>query len=329
MVDLSVVICTYNGAERIPKVLNHLAAQINTSEFIWEVVVVDNNSTDNTATTVQALQEQWMSNTELRYVFESKQGLAFARSRAMQEAKGDLVAFVDDDNLLFANWLSEAYKFAQEHPQSGAFGGQIHGKFNTAPPPYLKNIKIFLAIIEKGKIAFQYTPEKRMLPPGAGLVVRKKAWFEHVPSSLSLKGRNAQSLMAGEDLEALVNIQKGGWEIWYNPAMELYHDIPKHRLSEQYLLRLAWGTGLCRHHIRMGRYSIKDKIFLTPLHVINDFWGLSSYFLTGQFRFHHKFMIKFETIYRLSTFLSTFYYLREQVNLFIGKASEQFTDNVK
>lgn len=223
------------------------------------------------------------------------------------------MAFVDDDNLLFPNWVNRAIAFAEVHPEIGAFGGQIHGKFGTSPPPYLNKIKYFLAVVEKGQHSFEYLPEKRMLPPGAGLVVKREAWLKHVPDSLSLAGRVGGSMVGGEDLEALVHIQKAGWEIWYNPEMEMDHDIPNARLEEEYLLKIAWGTGLCRHQIRVARYTLWQNIFLTPLHIFHDSYKLVSYVLPFQKKKNEETILrKIELAYRLGTFVSPFSMLKSR-----------------
>ncbi|MEM6519574.1 MAG: hormogonium polysaccharide biosynthesis glycosyltransferase HpsE [Cyanobacteria bacterium P01_D01_bin.71] len=309
MSKITVSICTYNGELRLPKVFNYLANQVNVNSKDWEILVVDNASKDNTPQIVEKYQKDFEEICNVRYVVERKQGLAFARARAVKEANTDLVAFVDDDNLLFPDWVDKAIIFAELHPNAGAFGGQIHGKFESEPPDYLGRIKMFLAIIERGTVAHEYSPEKRMLPPGAGLVVRKDAWLSHVPENLSLSGRIGKSMLSGEDLEALVYIQKANWTIWYNPKMELYHDIPNHRLEEEYLMKLAWGIGLSRNYIRFSRYNFKQKILLTPLHVFNDFRKLLSYLFKVRFKTNKK-SIRFEATYRLATFLSIFYSMK-------------------
>lgn len=312
-IDITVAICTFNGEKRLPKVLDCLSQQIETAGILWEVLVIDNASQDNTRDLIHRYQKIWGNTVDLRYSYEQKQGAAFARAKAVQDARGDLIAFVDDDNLLAPNWIKEAYKFAKDHPSVGAFGGQNHGQFEADLPPYFKIVKSFLAITEHGNQPYEYTPESRMFPPGAGLVVRRRAWLEAVPKTLSLSGRVSNSLMAGEDLEVLAYLQKAGWKIWYNPKMELNHVIPQYRLEEDYLLRLAWGTGLCRHHIRLARYNWFYKIIFTPLHIIYDLGSLLAYLLRGQFKAKYEFSRKFETTYRLGTLISTFYFIKCQI----------------
>ncbi|GGA38234.1 glycosyltransferase [Okeania sp. KiyG1] len=155
MLNFTVAICTYNGQNRILEVLDKLRLQVETEKITWEVLIIDNNSTDNTAEVIKNYISNWSEIYPLRYCFETKQGLAFARRCAIKEAKSDLIGFLDDDNLPYPDWVAEAYKFAQEHPNAGAYGGQIHGKFEVEPPPGFGRIARYFAIIE-GKKTYCY-----------------------------------------------------------------------------------------------------------------------------------------------------------------------------
>ncbi|MCY7274590.1 MAG: hormogonium polysaccharide biosynthesis glycosyltransferase HpsE [Phormidesmis sp. CAN_BIN44] len=279
MLDFTVAICTYNGANRIKQVLERLHSQVNPQGVRWEIVVVDNNSTDHLKQVIDDYQKSRFSATTLRYLFEPQQGVAFARLRAVQEARGNLIGFLDDDTLPDQHWVTSAYEFAQTHPQAGAYGGQIHGEFETEPFQGFKQIAIFLAIVERGSTPHLYT---KVLPPGAGLIVRRQAWLESVPQKPFLSGRTTQSMLTSEDIAAIVHIQKAGWEIWYNPEQHLYHQIPAWRLERTYLLNLVRGIGLAKHHIRMMRLSAWQRPLAFPAYLIHDLIKTISYFIKHQ-----------------------------------------------
>lgn len=270
MVDVSVAICTYNGEQRIGKVLDRLRSQVSPHSLIWEVTVVDNNSTDETRRIVEQYQRNWNHPFALKYVFEPKQGATFARARAVQETTGAWVAFLDDDTLPAEDWVVQAYRFGEAHPQAGAFGGQIHGEFEVEPPADFKRIAVFLAIIERGTKPHRYEPEKRVLPPSAGLVVRRQAWLDSVPENPVLIGRTSSLMLASEDIEMNAHLQNAGWEIWYNPEMHLYHQIPQWRLERAYLLSLMNGIGLAKYPIRMVRLRPWHRPFAVPIYWLND-----------------------------------------------------------
>lgn len=262
--DFTVAICTYNGEKRLPEVLELLRIQVNIQHLRWEVIVIDNNSTDNTAKIVEEYQANWSTTNPLVYCFERQQGAAFARKRAIHESNAELIGFLDDDNLPASNWVAAAYAFAQEYPKAGAYGSQIHPNFEVKPPENFHRIAPFLAITERGSQPLLYEPRKKLLPPSAGLVVRKQAWLESVPTDCILTGRVTGNMLTSEDLEALSYIQKAGWEIWYTPTMQVHHKIPSWRLQRDYLIPFFRGIGLSRHVTRM----ISVKPWLIPLAII-------------------------------------------------------------
>ncbi|MGF1676281.1 MAG: glycosyltransferase, partial [Rivularia sp. (in: cyanobacteria)] len=119
-INFTVAIPTYNGASRLPEVLERLQNQLHTENISWEIIVVDNNSTDNTADIVKNYQQNWQYPFSLKYSFEPRQGAAYARERGVSEAKGEFIGFLDDDNYPLSNWVAKAYEFAQKYPQAGA-----------------------------------------------------------------------------------------------------------------------------------------------------------------------------------------------------------------
>ncbi|MFB2837624.1 hormogonium polysaccharide biosynthesis glycosyltransferase HpsE [Floridanema evergladense] len=278
MPDFTLAIPTYNGEHRLPEVLEKLRecaahasrSQLLPQNFSWEILVVDNNSKDNTAKVVKEYQQNWSENYPLKYCQEQQQGAGFARQRAIKEAKSELIGFLDDDNLPAQNWIAAAYTFSQEHPKAGAFGSQIHPLYEVEPPENFQKLAPFLAITERGEKPILYHPSSKLLPPSAGLVVRKQAWLENVPNKLILTGRANGKMLTSEDLEVLSHIQQSSWEIWYNPAMEIYHKIPHWRLERSYLISLIRGIGLSRHVTRMIGVKPWQKPLVIPAYMAND-----------------------------------------------------------
>ena len=251
MLDFTVAIPTYNGANRLPMVLDKLKAQTGTEKISWEIVVIDNNSSDDTAKVVKEYQASWNSGFPLKYFLEAEQGAAFARQRGVREAQGELIGFLDDDNLPDSDWVAKAYIFGKENPEAGAYSGQIHGDFEIPPPENFNQIQQFLAIREHGEQPHLFDPDSLRLPPAAALVVRKRAWLESVPPRPTLTGKLPGRMIQGDDYEPLLYIYKAGWQIWYNPTMHTYHQIPQWRLERDYLLSLARGCGLATCKLRL------------------------------------------------------------------------------
>ncbi len=279
--DFSIVICTYNGAQRLPDLFERLkqccqlkpngeVSGLEGRSLQWEILVVDNNSSDDTAAVVNQAQANWPEEFPLRYCFEAQQGASYARELGVKEAKAELIGFLDDDNLPATDWVYAAYDFALKHPSAGAFGSQIHGDFEVEPAEELKPLLPFLAIVERGAEPLRYDSMKRMLPPSAGLVVRREAWLDSMPEICLLRGRNQDSMLTGEDTEALTYLLRSGWEIWYNPAMRLWHRIPHWRLERSYLIPFFQGIGLSRYVTRMQALSPWLRPLALPAYALND-----------------------------------------------------------
>ena len=281
--DITVAIPTYNGAERIPQVLERLRQQEGIDNLKWEVIVCDNNSYDHTLDVVVEYQQDWPKEYPLRYCFVPEQGAAFARQRAVTEAHGLIVAFLDDDNIPAYDWLLNVHFFAQAYPQAGAFGSQIHGDFQGSLPDGFEQIACFLAIVERGNKPHLYTPKSKILPPAAGLAVRKKAWLNAVPERLFLNHKGKKAGLASEDLEAMLYIQKAGWEIWYNSDMVVTHQIPGKRLQQEYLVALFRCVGLSRFYIRWLGTKDWQRLFKAPAYIANDLRKLALHYLKNGF----------------------------------------------
>lgn len=311
MLDFTVAIPTYNGEHRLPEVLERLKKQINTESFSWEIIVVDNNSNDNTKKIVEDYQKNWPFTYPLKYFFEQKQGAGFARQRAIEESKSLLIGFLDDDNIPALDWVSKAYLFSKEYPKAGAYGSQIHPVYEIEPPENFSRIAPLLAIIERGENSFLYNPCNKLLPPSAGLVIRKQAWLENVPNKLILTGRINGQMLTSEDLEALSYIQKSNWEIWYNPTMEIYHKIPKWRLEKSYLISLGRGIGLSRYVTRTIGVKTWQKVLVTFFYMVNDSKKIIFHLLKYRIKVNTDTVAACEMQLYLSSLISPFYILRK------------------
>lgn len=311
MLDFTVAIPTYNGANRLPLVLDKLRSQINTENISWEVIIVDNNSNDNTSQIIQDYQSRFGEFVSIKYLFEPQQGAAFARIKAIKEANGIYIGFLDDDVLPEKNWVSAAYSFCQAHPQAGAVGGQIHGDFEVKPPPEYRRVYPFLSIREHGGKPHLFQPNKLNLPTTASLVVSKKAWNESVPDRLALSGRVGKSMLGAEDYEFLLYIHKNDWEIWYNPEMESYHQIPAHRLERDYLLSLSRACGLPTYFL----LTINAKNWEKPILFVRTLLGNSRRIILHLLKYRGRvktdLILAFELEFFLGSLQSPFYYLNK------------------
>ncbi|WP_071191683.1 hormogonium polysaccharide biosynthesis glycosyltransferase HpsE [Trichormus sp. NMC-1] len=317
--DLTVAIPTFNGESRLPKVIEHLQKQQGVENLKWEILVVDNNSKDGTAQLVQNYQTNWNHPYLLKYLLEIQQGAAFARAKAIQEAQSEIICFLDDDNLPAPNWIIEAYKFAVNNPHAGAIASRISGKFEVNPPENIKPIIFYLAITERGEKPHLFEPRKQGFPPTAGLVVRRQAWQDNVPKQPFLVGRVGSSMLGSEDAEALCYIQKVGWEIWYNPTMQIEHIIPASRLERNYLISLMQSVGLARHHLRMLILPTWQKPFAFFAYLINDLRKFILYYIRCYKLINSDILTACELERLRATMISPFYLETLKIRRFFQK----------
>ena len=258
-IDFTVAVRTYNAEKRLPEVLDHLLAQNNAEGLQWEVLIVDNNSTDRTAAIVAEYAQRWRQDSQIRFLCEPRQGAGYGRELAMREAASEaLVGFLDDDNLPEPTWLAAAYRFGQEHPKAGAYGGNIYPRLEVPSPENFYQIKFLLAVGDSGDASFRYpkTFVRRRCPVNPGCVIRKQAWQEAVPQHRRLWGRDESwSFVAtcAEDVEVLHYIINSRWEVWHNAEMKVWHHMPARRLEPEYLLKIARNSGLSAHALRLSK----------------------------------------------------------------------------
>ena len=311
-IAITVAICTYNGANRLPEVLDALERQqlpealkpnLEETGPNWEVLVVDNNSTDATRDVVAQYATRWQLDRNLpspRCIHEPRQGTTYARQRAFREARGTWVGILDDDNIPPPTWLTAASSFIRQSERDrshlGAFGGNIRPRLDAEPPAYFDRVAILLALYDRGDRAFQYRRDVagRIVPAPPGSFVRPQAWFEAVPPDrLRLGGRDERGgtfIGACEDLEALFYLQNSRWEIWHAPALWVEHHLPPRRLEPDYLAKVALTSGLSNHALRLARLGIArrgEMRWRVGAYFLSDGWKLAVRLLRTHSQRHH------------------------------------------
>jgi len=256
--DVSVIIPTHNPRpDPLRRVLQALAAQTLPRDR-WELVVVDNASTPAVATADLAA----LAPVSLRVVAEPEPGLTAARRRGLRSTQGDAVVFVDDDNVLAPDFLTEVVRVLAAEPRVGAAGGPSRPEFASPPPAWLREFDSLLACRDLGPDAqvsrgphsgnLRYPP---FAPIGAGLVLRRAAarvWLE-APAEGRPTDRRGTELTSGGDNDIILTVLAAGWEVAYFPTLALTHLIPSERLQPDYLARLnraiarSWVQVLARH----------------------------------------------------------------------------------
>lgn len=232
---ITIVICTYNGAKLLPETIAHIARQRMRHHIRWEVLVVDNASTDNSAEVVCDEWEKHGSPTELRLLHQPKQGLTYARELALSSSSFEFVLFCDDDNWLCPDYLSLAYELMVSQPEIGALGGNGELVFESPPPKWALGHGFFA----NGPQAKTSGPVKRKFVYGAGCVIRKSAYDKLITAGFKplLTDRMAGTLTAGGDYELCYAIAMAGYNIWYEEKLQFKHFMPASRLDWEYFIR--------------------------------------------------------------------------------------------
>lgn len=240
---VSVVICCHNSARRLPETLAHLAAQDVPVALPWEVIVVDNCSTDGTS---EVASRTWASRmtTRLRVVSEERPGLSHARRRGFNEARYGIISYVDDDNWLEKTWVRVASELMERHSDVGACGGQSEAVCEVAAPAWFNEFEGSYAVGPQASKAGDVAWTRGFLW-GAGLTVRREALAQLFDGGFcsALQDRSGHTLSSGGDSELCLAMRLAGWRLYYEPEMRFKHFIPEERLKWNYLRRLHRGFG--------------------------------------------------------------------------------------
>lgn len=239
---VSVIVCCYNSAARLPETLRHLAQQQVPESLPWEVIVVNNASSDNTAQVAAKLWQELGNPTALRVVDEPVPGLSWARERGIACAQYPILVFVDDDNWLAEDYVRVAGDVMQQKPEAAVMGANITAQFESPPPAWFEQVQFMYAIGAQGPHEGDITETKPHVA-GAGMVLRKAAFNELKRHGFKpvLSDRQGAVLSAGGDYELCYALALMGWRIWYDARLRLTHSIPAQRVSDTYIWRLADG----------------------------------------------------------------------------------------
>lgn len=263
---VSVVIVTFNGKTRLLPTLEHLANQEEIS-FDWEVLLIDNNSTDGTSEFAQDYWKEKDRTCDLRIYLESKRGTLFARKAGFEQAKYRYVLFCDDDNSFSPKYVKTAYDYISSNANIAAVGGKGIPKFEPGirPPIWAEPYLRFLGCGPQGDKTGDTTFVKGCLYT-AGAIIDNE-WIRKLISTgfePKLTGRIGNSLVAGEDTELTYALKAMGGGLHYCEEMEFYHLIPENRLTLDYFKRLYKAMGYS-DFILQYYYSNRKNIICTWL----------------------------------------------------------------
>ena len=242
----------------LSRCLDHLTRLEIPAGIQWEVIVVDNNSTDATSKVIEGFSRKL----PLRSFFEPRQGISFARNKALLEAQGNLIIQIDTDALADKNLVLSYWEAAKRWPKADYFGGAIDPLFESEPQKWVSSN---LHLLEGAILIRNLGETERELGPGEQAFGANLAYRSSVFKSNNFNvrlGHVGQERLFGEETEILEGVRaRGGFGVWV-PGAKVKHFVPNSRVTPKYLRRYFFGMG--RSHVRMGKGPDAKKIFGAP-----------------------------------------------------------------
>jgi glycosyltransferase involved in cell wall biosynthesis len=269
MVNVSVILSTYNRCRTLEKALSSVAASTLPESIEWEVLVVDNNSSDRTREVVEDFCSRYPG--RFRYLFEREQGKSYALNTGIREARGDVLAFMDDDVSVEPTWLRNLTGELHNREWAGA-GGRIILQWPPSLPAWLL---IDGPLARHGFPGFDQGQEAKQLvgPPFGTNMAFRKGMFEKYGGFRTDLGPSPSNQIPrpSEDTEFGRRLIAGGERLRYEPSAVVYHPIPRDRINKADFLR--WGFDLGRANVRISGIRPGTKWFVgdIPLYLIRRF----------------------------------------------------------
>jgi glycosyltransferase involved in cell wall biosynthesis len=236
--DISVVMSTYNRCDLLDKDIEALLNQ-KTDGLEYEIIIVDNNSTDRTAEKVASYAQR---DYRVRYVFEGRQGVAYGRNAGIAAARGDAIAFCDDDVFVAENWLQRMHEALLRYPEADFVGGKVIAVWKQPPPRWLMTKMAPLALQDYGEEPMRVSMENAVCLVSACLGIRRRALDKAGLFPLETQ-RVKDSVGSSEDYEWELEVWKYGGHGMYVPDIVCYCEVPASRLLKSYHRRWHLGHG--------------------------------------------------------------------------------------
>ena len=236
---VTVVICTYNRSHMLRRALASLES-LTASPREWEVVVVDNNSRDDTARVVAEFEARRL--VPLRGVVEPVQGLSHARNAGIRAARGDVIAFMDDDAAAASEWLVALIECFETFGCLGV-GGRILPLWDCPTPWWMARGGAYPLLAVLGEFDHGGEPKRLRIAPFGGNMAFRRAAFEKYGLFRVDLGRSSRGLMGCEDTEFGRRLLRAGETIMYAPRAVVYHLVESERLRKGYFLSWYFHYG--------------------------------------------------------------------------------------
>jgi GT2 family glycosyltransferase len=271
MPAVSVIVPTYNRADRLERALESLVQQ-RAPGVTYEMLVADNNSNDHTRDVVRRISHRY-PDVHIEYLFVPEQGVSYARNAAVTRARAPLVAFIDDDVEAADNWLSSMIKAFAQHPEVACIGGRVRPRWTTPRPSWLTGEHV-------GALALQEWLTPMSLSRTAALYCLATENFGCRREVFDEVGFFSTAFPRGEDREFQLRLWQAGKRGLYLPSVEVSVEVPAERLTRAY--HRKWNVSFAKYHALMWfrdvvngdgvlELPIRRRTFLgTPLFIYRE-----------------------------------------------------------
>jgi glycosyltransferase involved in cell wall biosynthesis len=261
----SVIIPTYNRADCLKICLDALA-ELKTEPALFEIIIVDNNSTDGTSR-VSAEFIQTHPEINVKYLLETRQGASNARNRGILNAQGPIICFLDDDAPPSREWLNSIAE-GFDDPAIGCVGGPAILDFQGQEvPPWLHgDLQGLLSGYGLPYSEPTLLSSWAQFPFSCNMAVRKQALDEVGNFRVDL-GRSGGGLLAGEETELIHRMHLAGWKVIYLPNAIVRHIVSPEKLAKSYIYRVGFGLAATHVHLTSDR-----RLHMILRWFLSDLW---------------------------------------------------------
>jgi glucosyl-dolichyl phosphate glucuronosyltransferase len=264
---ITVILCTYNRSQSLSKTLDSLAAQVMPDSIAWDVLVVDNNSSDETRVVVEHFSGNYPG--RFRWVFEGQPGKSYALNAGTHAADGDILAFIDDDVLAAQNWLQELTGGLQRGECSGS-GGRILADRNFQAPRWLPlHDRYGLAPLAFFDLGGESAPLTEA-PFGTNMAFTKAVFQKYGGFRTDLGPRPGSEIRA-EDTEFGSRLLAAGEALRYEARAVVFHTVPENRLRESYFLKWWFAKGQTEFRTAGTPPDIRYSVAGIPFNLLRRF----------------------------------------------------------
>ncbi|MFI3286521.1 MAG: glycosyltransferase family 2 protein [Rikenellaceae bacterium] len=241
MKKISIIIATYNRWESLLVTLRSVALQ-NLQPSLWECIVVNNNSQDQTQKRAEEFAQEH-PHLNIKVVFEERQGLSWARNCGIEQSQGEILAIIDDDEVINEEFAAAYIALFDSHPEVASAGGKIIPRYITKRPNWMSHYTE-LPIANPLDLGEKEMPfPKERIPGGGNMAIRREAIARHGAFDVEL-GRTGEKLIGGEESDLFERLSNAGEHCWYCPGAVMWHIIPPEKLTKEYFDRLTYNVGV-------------------------------------------------------------------------------------